>query len=75
MEAITKKTKALEAAGIALVDEVEAARMMGRAVQTMRNDRFMGRGCPYIRVGQRSIRYMVSDIEAYLLKNRIDPEG
>ena len=56
-----------------VVDEKEAARIMRRAVQTLRNDRHLRRGVPYCKVG-RSIRYLVEDINAYLLKRRIDPE-
>jgi len=56
------------------VTEKEASRFLGRAVQTLRNDRHMRKGCPYIKIG-RSVRYRLLDIEDFLAKHRIDPEG
>jgi len=56
-----------------IVDETMASKVLVRATQTLRNDRHMRRGCPYIRLG-RSIRYRVGDLLDYLEKHRIDPE-
>ena len=56
------------------VDERETARITGRAVQSLRNDRHMGRGIPYCKLG-RSVRYLLTDIQNYLSQNRIDPEA
>jgi Helix-turn-helix domain len=56
------------------VNEAEASRLLGQAVQTLRNHRHLGKGCPYIRHG-RSIRYLVSDIRQYNLGHRIVPKG
>ena len=36
--------------------EKEVSAMTGRALQTLRNDRFRGKGFPYIKIG-KSIRY------------------
>ena len=55
------------------VTEHEASQILGRAVQTLRNDRHMRKGCPYLKIG-RSVRYLLSDIEDFLAKHRIDPE-
>lgn len=55
------------------INEKEAARLTCRAVQSLRNDRHLGRGIPYCKLG-RSVRYLLSDIHDYLAKNRIDPE-
>jgi hypothetical protein len=41
-------------------------------VQTLANDRHLGRGIPYIKCG-KSIYYLISDIEKYLQSKRIDP--
>lgn len=57
-----------------LLTEKEASQFLGRAVQTLRNDRHMRKGCPYIKIG-RSVRYLLLDIDEYLAKHRIDPEG
>ena len=54
------------------VNEKTASAMIGLSIQTLRNDRSMRRGLPYLKVG-RSVRYLVADVEAYLMANRIDP--
>jgi hypothetical protein len=59
---------------IQAVDEYEAGKIMDRGVQTLRNDRHLRKGCPYVKIG-RSVRYLLNDIHEYLLKNRIDPEA
>jgi hypothetical protein len=56
-----------------LVDEKEAARIMGRGLQTLRNDRSMRRGIPYVKIG-KSVRYSVDDIRKYIEKHRVDTE-
>jgi hypothetical protein len=61
-------------AHIQAVDEREAARLTGRAIQSLRNDRHMGRGIPYCKLG-RSVRYLLTDIQDYLINNRVDPEA
>ena len=57
-----------------VVDERKAAEILGRAIQTLRNDRHLRKGPAYIKMG-RSIRYQVSDLLDYIEKNRIDPEA
>jgi len=57
-----------------VVNETAAAEILGRAVQTLRNDRHLRKGPPYIKMG-RSIRYQVSDLFDYLERCRIDPEA
>jgi Helix-turn-helix domain len=53
--------------------EGKTAEIFGQSVQTLRNKRHLRQGCPYIKIG-RSVRYLGSDIKAYLNKNRIVPE-
>lgn len=55
------------------ITELEAAELLCKSVQTLRNDRHLGRGCPYLKMG-RSVRYLVSDIKDYRIANRIVPE-
>ena len=55
------------------VDEHEAAKLLAKSVQTLRNDRFLKKGCPYLKLG-RSVRSLISDLNNYLIQNRIDPE-
>ena len=56
------------------IDEHEAAAILNKSVYTMRNERFLRKGCPYVKMG-RSVRYLIEDIREYLIKNRIDPES
>jgi hypothetical protein len=51
-------------------DEKKVSEITGRAIQTLRNDRFHGKGFPYYRVG-RSIRYKLSDILLFMEVRRI----
>jgi predicted DNA-binding transcriptional regulator AlpA len=51
--------------------EKEVAAITGRALSTLRNERFMRRGLPYYKVGGRSIRYKIEDVIAYMESRRI----
>ncbi len=53
------------------LNEVEAAQLTGRAVSTLRNERFLRRGLPYLRVGGRSIRYKLEDVLSFMEGRRI----
>lgn len=55
-------------------DEHEAARRLGKSVQTLRNNRCSRKGPPYFKLG-RSVRYKASDLLDYLERHRIDPEA
>lgn len=57
-----------------LMTDVEVAKIKNCSVQTLRNDRHLRRGLPYIKSG-RSIRYAPADVAAYILAGRIDPEA
>jgi hypothetical protein len=56
------------------LNERQAAKLIGRSVQTLRNWRCQGREIPYVRQG-RSISYLYDDIVAWLDSHRIDPEA
>lgn len=57
-----------------LMTDIEVARIKSCSVQTLRNDRHLRRGLPYIKTG-RSIRYTPADVAADILASRIDPEA
>jgi predicted DNA-binding transcriptional regulator AlpA len=57
-----------------LLDEKEVAKLIGRAVQTLRNDRLARKGLPYIKIG-RSVRYQWADVLAHIEARRIVPEA
>ena len=56
-----------------LIDEKSLAKILSKSLQTLRNDRFLKRGIPYLKVG-RSVRYSVDDVENYLKDSRVDIE-
>lgn len=53
------------------LNEFEAAEMTGRAISTLRNERFLRRGLPYLRVAKRTIRYKLTDVIAFMESRRI----
>ena len=55
------------------VNEKEASDITKRAIQTLRNDRFAGKGIPYYKVG-RSVRYRLEDIINYMEARKIPTE-
>jgi len=53
------------------LNEKEVAAITGRALSTLRNERFMRKGLPYYKIGGRSIRYKTEDVIAYMESRRI----
>lgn len=53
------------------LNEKEVATITGRAVSTLRNERFMRKGLPYLKIGGRSIRYKSEDVISYMEGRRI----
>ena len=53
------------------VNENQVSKITGRAVQSLRNDRFLKKGIPYIKVG-RSVRYDLRDVVDFMESRRID---
>ena len=57
-----------------LLNEKQAAIILGRSVSTMQADRFYGRGPAYIKFG-RSVRYCLPDLEKFIEKHRVTPDN
>jgi hypothetical protein len=57
-----------------LLSPKEVSKLIGRAEQTLANERSTRRGLPYVKIG-RSIRYKLTDVLSYTEARRIDPEG
>ena len=57
-----------------VVNETQAAEILGRAVQTLRNDRHLRKGPAYLKLG-RSFKYRMNDLFDYMERHRIDPEA
>ncbi len=54
--------------------ENEAAAITGRSIHTLRNERYLKKGFPYVKYS-RSVRYKTSDIIATMEARRISFEG
>jgi predicted DNA-binding transcriptional regulator AlpA len=52
------------------ITEHEVAKITGRAVRTLRDDRFKGKGFPYVKLG-RSVRYDEKEIIAIMEAGRV----
>ena len=52
------------------ITEKEVAGITGRALSTLRNERFRGCGVPYIKVG-RSVRYNQTDVIRYMEERKV----
>jgi len=55
------------------LNEKQTAKVLGIAVQTLRNWRHQRKGPKYIKMG-RSVRYQQDDLQEYIDRKRIDPE-
>lgn len=55
------------------LNEKEVSAITGRALSTLRNDRFLRRNLPYYKMGisGRSIRYKIEDVRAFVEGRRI----
>jgi hypothetical protein len=58
---------------IQYLTEVAVAEITGRALSTLRNDRSIGRGIPYIKIG-RSVRYDINDVVGFMQAHKISTE-
>ena len=53
------------------ITEKEVAKITSRALSTLRNDRFQGKGIPYIKI-RKSVRYKYEDVIEYMEARRIE---
>jgi hypothetical protein len=51
-----------------LLDEHECARITGRSVASLRRDRLLGKGCPYVKLCAL-VRYRPSDVRVFIESN------
>lgn len=57
-----------------LLTPEEAAEVLRLPVRQLQTWRYLGVGPPYIKVG-RAVRYARSDLNAWLLTQRVEPEA
>lgn len=55
------------------IDDKEVARITGRGIQTLRNDRFKGQGIPYMKFG-RLVRYDEAEVIRFVEGRRIETD-
>lgn len=53
------------------LNEYEVSALTGRSVFTLRNDRFLRRGIPYLKISKRSVRYRTSDVLQFMERRPI----
>ena len=53
------------------LNEKQVSEITGRALSTLRNDRFARRGIAFVRWGPRFIRYNKADVLKFMEKRRI----
>ena len=53
------------------ITEKEVTEITGRALSTLRNERFLGKGIPYIKIG-KSVRYRLDDVIEFMESRRIE---
>jgi len=53
------------------LNEKETAELTGRAISTLRNERHLRRGIPYLKVSRRTIRYKLDDVLLFMQARRI----
>jgi hypothetical protein len=58
---------------VTYLNEFEVAKIIGLAVQTLRNWRFIGKGIPYTKAG-RSVRYELGDVLEFMKARRVEFE-
>jgi len=56
------------------ITEVEVAEITGRAVATLRNDRYYRRGLPFFKFG-RSVRYSEEEVLAFMEACKVKTTG
>ena len=53
------------------LNEMETSALSTKAIPTLRNERHLRRGIPYLKVGKRSIRYKLEDVLFFMEQRRI----
>ncbi|MFC1607948.1 helix-turn-helix transcriptional regulator [Candidatus Latescibacterota bacterium] len=53
------------------ITEKEVAEITGRALSTLRNERFLGKGIQYIKIG-KSVRYKYEDVIEFMESRKIE---
>ena len=55
------------------ITEKKVAEITSRALSTLRNERFLGKGIPYIKIG-KSVRYKYEDVIEFMEMRRVETD-
>ena len=55
------------------LNEKQVSELIGRALSTLRNDRHLRQGLPYVKWG-RTVRYRRSDVIQFMEDRKINPQ-
>ena len=55
---------------VRFLTEKEVKQLTNRALSTLRNDRFLNRGIPYVKIG-RSVRYEMDDVLKFMRSRKV----
>jgi len=54
--------------------EKQVSQLIGRSVSTLRNDRANGNGLPFVKWGEKFIRYRKRDVISFMEARKVIPE-
>ena len=63
----------MEQKEVRFLTEKDVKYMTNRALSTLRNDRHLNRGMPYVKIG-RSVRYEMDDVLKFMRSRKIQTE-
>ena len=64
----------MENQDVRYLTEVQVSRLTGLAVPTLRNQRHLGRGIPYIKL-KRAVRYNSQDVLSFMESRKVIPHN
>jgi len=56
------------------LNEIEVEALTGRSRFTLRNERFLRKGIPYLKISSRAVRYKTDDVITFMERRRISFE-
>jgi hypothetical protein len=66
------ETNTLDSA-LGTISEQQYAEFVGKTIDSVRNERSLGKGPPFIRVNRRTIKYQLEDVRQYLAEKTVRP--
>lgn len=57
------------------LSEKEVSELIGRSISTLRNDRASGNGLPFVKWGEKFIRYRKKDVFDFMESRKVIPKN